>query len=387
MNSVSTSRDHRIDWLRGLALMSIFINHMPGNRFEDWTTRNFGFSDAAEVFVLLAGVAAALAYFRRFEAGQTRLVAAKAVKRAGVLYGAHLLSTAGAVGLFVLAAWASANTDYLDLIGVAPLVTVPGPGVVGILTGGYQLGYFNILPMYVILLLALPGLLYLAARDVRLMLAASAALYLAAQLLPLQMPNFPADGGWYFNPFAWQFIFSIGIALGIMRLRGQSVPYWRSLYVLCAAYVAFSAVWMIWSLGGRITYGTLPLWIDTLHKSNLPATRLLHVLALAYLLVHSPVWEWLRRIGQSNPIASLGRNSLPVFVVGSLMSMVGYIVLVQTGPQLWLELVLVMTGLAAMSLAAWISENRDVIQERAGRSAAGVVQAVRWAARSLVTGR
>lgn len=387
MKSVSTSRDHRIDWLRGLALMSIFINHMPGNRFEDWTTRNFGFSDAAEVFVLLAGVAAALAYFRRFEAGHMRMVAAKAFKRAGVLYGAHLLSTAGAVGLFVLAAWASANPDYLDLIGVAPLVSVPGPGVVGILTGGYQLGYFNILPMYVVLLIALPGLLYLAARDVRLLLAASASLYLAALLVPLQMPNFPADGGWYFNPFAWQFIFSIGIALGLMRLRGQSVPYWRSLYILCGAYVAFSAVWMIWSLGGRITYGTLPLWLDTLHKSNLPATRLLHVLALAYLLVHSPVWEWLRRIGEADLVASLGRNSLPVFVVGSLMSMVGYIVLVQTGPLLWLELVLVVTGLGAMILAAWVCEHRDVIVEQAGRGAAGVVQAVRWAARSLVTGR
>ena len=71
MGTMSNStRDWRIDWLRGLALVSIFVNHMPGNRLENWTTRNFGFSDAAEVFVLLAGVAAAFAYFKRFEAGQ-----------------------------------------------------------------------------------------------------------------------------------------------------------------------------------------------------------------------------------------------------------------------------------------------------------------------------
>ena len=43
-------RDHRLDIFRGLALMMIFINHVPGNVFEHLTSRNFGFSDAAEAF-------------------------------------------------------------------------------------------------------------------------------------------------------------------------------------------------------------------------------------------------------------------------------------------------------------------------------------------------
>ena len=66
---MAQGRDHRIDWLRGIALVSIFINHMPGNRLENWTTRNFGFSDAAELFVLLAGMAAAFAFFPRMLKG------------------------------------------------------------------------------------------------------------------------------------------------------------------------------------------------------------------------------------------------------------------------------------------------------------------------------
>ena len=103
--AASSSRDHRIDWLRGIALISIFINHMPGNRFENWTTRNFGFSDAAELFVLLAGVAAAFAFFRRFERGEHAGVAMKALRRAFVLYGAHLASTLAAVSVFAGAAW------------------------------------------------------------------------------------------------------------------------------------------------------------------------------------------------------------------------------------------------------------------------------------------
>jgi len=62
------ARDHRIDVIRGLALAMIFINHVPGTLFEHLTSRNFGFSDAAEAFVLVAGVSAALAYGRGFAA-------------------------------------------------------------------------------------------------------------------------------------------------------------------------------------------------------------------------------------------------------------------------------------------------------------------------------
>ena len=47
-------RDYRIDFFRGLALISIFVNHIPGNFYSNFTHRNFGLSDAAELFVLLA---------------------------------------------------------------------------------------------------------------------------------------------------------------------------------------------------------------------------------------------------------------------------------------------------------------------------------------------
>ena len=61
-------RDHRIDFLRGLALVMIFINHIPGTAYESYTSRNFGFSDAAEGFVLISGISAALAYSARLRA-------------------------------------------------------------------------------------------------------------------------------------------------------------------------------------------------------------------------------------------------------------------------------------------------------------------------------
>jgi hypothetical protein len=353
----SMTRDWRIDWLRGLALVSIFVNHMPGNRLENWTTRNFGFSDAAEVFVLLAGVAAAFAYFKRFEAGQARWSSWKAVRRAGTLYGAHILSTLAAIVLFATVATVMGNPDYLDLIGVAPLFADPWPGLIGIMTGGYQLGFFNILPLYILLLAALPAYMWLAKRDVRLMLAVSFAIYLLAQTLEWSMPNFPEGGGWFFNPFLWQLIFAIGLSLGIMRLRGQWVSYHPVAFALALAYIGFSAVWMIWSLGGHVTHGLLPGWMDTLHKSYLPPPRLLHVLALAYVLVHSRAWAALSKISAADPVLTrLGRNSLPAFVSGSLASMVGYITLVHTGSDLALELALTAAGISVMWVAAYLSE-------------------------------
>jgi hypothetical protein len=359
MSTMSNStRDWRIDWLRGLALVSIFVNHMPGNRLENWTTRNFGFSDAAEVFVLLAGVAAAFAYFRKFEAGQEVETTGKALRRAGTLYGAHIASTLAAIVLFATVAALTENPGYLDLIGVSPLFMEPWPGLVGIMTGGYQLGFFNILPLYIALLAALPAYMWLAKRDVRLMLGASLALYVTAQVFRWELPNYPIGGGWFFNPFLWQLIFAIGLSLGIMRLRGQSVPYRPAAYALAAAYIVFSAIWMVWSLGGHVTHGILPGWMDTLHKSYLPPPRLLHVLALGYLLVHSRLWDALTRVSAADPLLTrLGRNSLPVFVAGSLASMVGYIVLVETGSNLPLELLLTAAGIGAMWLTAMVSEH------------------------------
>src|SRR5258708_2667303 len=55
-----------IDFWRGFALLTIFIDHVPEKVFEHVTQQNFGFSDAAELFVFLSGVSVALAYRPRF---------------------------------------------------------------------------------------------------------------------------------------------------------------------------------------------------------------------------------------------------------------------------------------------------------------------------------
>ena len=331
---------------------------MPGNRFESWTLRNFGFSDAAELFVLLAGVAAALAFFRRYEQGEARAMTVKSLRRAGKLYAAHVMSTLGAITLFLAVAAVFENRGYLDLIGVAPIIESPLVGIVGVLSGGSQLGFFNILSMYVVLLAALPVMLWVAARDLRLLVAVSAGLYLATQVLQWQLPSYPDEFAWYFNPLAWQLLFVSGLVLGIFRLRGQVVAYHPVAFWLAVAFLLFSAIWVVFNMGGTLSHGVLPHWLDTLRKSNLAPLRFLHVMALGYVLVHSRAWTWLTAISAADPLLTgLGRNSLPVFVTGSFASMVGYITLVWLGEaRLAVEVSLIALGLCAMWLSAVVSE-------------------------------
>src|SRR3982074_3688632 len=44
-----------IDFWRGLALIFIFINHIPGTYFSRFTHADYSISDSADLFVFLAG--------------------------------------------------------------------------------------------------------------------------------------------------------------------------------------------------------------------------------------------------------------------------------------------------------------------------------------------
>ena len=55
-------RDLRLDLFRGLANWAIFLDHIPHEVLSSITTRNYGFSDAANLFVLISGYTAALVF-------------------------------------------------------------------------------------------------------------------------------------------------------------------------------------------------------------------------------------------------------------------------------------------------------------------------------------
>jgi hypothetical protein len=171
---MQTQRDTRLDVFRALALLTIFVDHVPGTVFEYATLRNFGFADAAEAFVLISGIAVGLAYAPRFKPGQALLPSLKIWRRAGVLYCAHIMTTVATLTIFCAASVIFHRPELLKLNNIAALIDDPAEAFVGVGLLGHQLGYNNILSMYAVLLLATPAILWLLNRSMLATLAAPA---------------------------------------------------------------------------------------------------------------------------------------------------------------------------------------------------------------------
>ena len=319
-----------IDFWRGFALLTIFIDHAPDNAFQHFTIRNFGFSDAAELFVFLSGVSVALAYGTRFFSGETWAAVRAVFRRAFTLYWVQLLTSLLIIGLLVVAAGWWDNDDLLEDPDRDFVVSSPMQGIAAIVTMTHQLGNVNILPMYIALLLLTPALLLLARRNDWLMLAGSAALYAVARVFDFNVPTWPLEGAWYFNPLAWQLLFAIGIFVG-RRVKTGGIGYDRRLFALCLAIVAGAAFSV--TDGFHLMPGLWSQIVEMLDhsKSDLGLARLVHFLALIYVISHSGLTQLFRPTPVFAPLALIGRYSLPVFATGCVLAIIAEVV-VETRP-------------------------------------------------------
>lgn len=349
-------RDTRIDVFRALALLSIFINHVPGTIFEHLTHKNLGFSDSAEAFVLISGIAVGLAYGPKFEPGNRFLMTLKAWRRAATLYSTHILTTIATLTIFCAAGIYLHRPDFMSFINIGPLMDQPAKALIGLATMGHQLGYNNILSMYGVLLLMLPLFLMIASFSLSAMVAVSGALWLVSGVYQIAPPNYPTDGVWFLNPLSWQFLFVIGIA-GIMHVRrGGTIAFNKYLFGLSVAYILIALVWVRWPLWGVDTSLGLPMVVTGFDKTFLSLTRLAHVLALAYVIVTVPALSNLARTSPDHPLAILGKHSLPVFVAGTILAMVAQVVKVMNPGGLLDDTLLIASGIMAQFAIAYYLE-------------------------------
>jgi hypothetical protein len=347
-----------IDFWRGFALLTIFIDHVPENIFQHVTQQNFGFSDAAELFVFLSGVSVALAYGTRFFDGEAVVAVRAVLRRAFTLYWVQIL-----ISLLMIAMFAGAAALWHDdnlLEDADAVVSNPLQTTAAILALLHQLENANILPLYIALLLMTPLLLVLARRDDRLMLAASAGIYLAARAFSLNLPTWPVEGTWFFNPIAWQLIFAIGIFAG-RRLKRGGIAYDARLFAACLAVVVIAAVVRTEAFG----YAS-GLW-EHVHdmldcgKTDLGFARLVHFLALGYVVYHSGLTGLMRRTRAFLPLCLMGRYGLPVFATGIVLSAMGEVIETRSEAfnhqvALWGAIVsggILLHYLVARGLAAW----------------------------------
>jgi hypothetical protein len=327
-------RIRAIDFWRGALQIVILVDHMPGSFLNRVTPMNFGFSDAFEAFVFLSGMSAGLAYLKLESRLGKAAVAYACARRALKIYGVHVALTLGVFILFEVA-YRTSGVHAFAVLDLGRNFGTPDRWL-AFFALQYQPYLFCVLPLYVVLMLWTPIAVVLAARDPRLAVTASFVIYLAARL-DLTPEYLPLLNGRYFNPFAWQLLFTIGISCAAAFRHGVHRPSVGLLalsgsIVLAAAVVKTNAFGIAPGLRDA-TFTHLDVYKTNmgfdldLYKRNLGFARLVHFLALAYLVAAAFNREGLvARFIDGIPgqtLQALGRNSLAVFAAGIVLSLVG----------------------------------------------------------------
>jgi hypothetical protein len=221
----------------------------------------------------------------------------------------------------------------------------------------YQLDYFNILPLYVVLMTGAPLLAVIDRQSPNLLLALSVAIYFITLSTPVPIPTWPVDGQWFFNPLAWQLVFVLGFVLaredgagGFVR-RHIVIIRWLSLpIVLISALIVWSGWWP------DPTAIPQPRLFFVCDKTYVTPIRLVQFLAL--IAIATAVYPAIKRAIPSAVefLSLLGRHSLVVFCVGSILSLTGTIARFVYEPDLAVDTVVVISGIAIMALAAQLAE-------------------------------
>ena len=309
-------RDTRLDFFRGLAMFIIFIAHLPLNPWNDYIPARFGPSDATEMFVFCSGFASAIAFGGSFVRHGFVVGTVRILHRCWQVYWSHLGLFLTVAALCVVGTWWAEVTDYVDVLYLHHFFAEPRQGLVHLLTLTYVPNYFDILPMYIVVLAMVPAVMALGRIRPAVALAGCAALYLAQWALNWHLPaEWWSDRPWFFNPFGWQLIFFTGFAFGLGWLPAPPRRPLLAWLALGCVLVMLPLSWQpLWSRVGWLGELSLDLapWRD---KSHFGLARYLHFLALAYLAL----WlanprQHLLRGRWAAPIVLVGQQALPVFL-------------------------------------------------------------------------
>ncbi len=328
-------REPRLDLFRGLAMLIIFVAHVPWNQWSDWIPARWGPSDATEMFVFCSGFAAAIAFGGTFLRAGFWMGTARILFRCWQLYWAHLclFFTILFVTLVADRYWFGIGTDYVSELNLNVVLGDPRRAIIGLFTFTWVPNYFDILPMYFGILLLTPIVMALQRVDVRLAGAFVIGLYLVNRIVGLHLPAEPwSDRTWFFNPFAWQLLFFTGFFFGRGWLKPPPVN--RRLLLLAGFWVL-----LLVPISQYRIYLAVP-WIDTVREYLLPAIsktdfyliRYVHFLALAYLsLAALRRWPQIIEGPWASPVIRVGQQALPTFLTSMVLAWIGGIVLDQIG--------------------------------------------------------
>jgi len=206
---VAAERELRLDLFRGLALWLIFIDHLPQNLLTWLTIRNYGFSDATEIFIFISGYTAAFVYGRAMRDVGFVVATARILRRVWQIYVAHVFLFTIFLAEISYVATRFENPLYSEEMGILDFLKEPDVTIVQALILRFRPVNMDVLPLYIVLMLFLPLVLWLMRKSADLTLALSVALYAVTWEFDLYLSAYP-NGFWVFNPFAWQLLFVFG---------------------------------------------------------------------------------------------------------------------------------------------------------------------------------
>lgn len=317
-------RDISLDILRGVMLVIMAADHFGEPIFQH-LYEFAGYVSAAEGFVFLSGMLVALVY-SRYHTANGQLLEKRIWHRAGVIYLYHLIVVL-AVFIFTVATelsgayWKSFATE---------MQAEPVRGLLSAMALVYQAPMLDVLPLYVILMLAAPfGLrLMLQYRNVgvAMVLLGSIGFWLAAQygggraVLAL-LPHAVMVRVGAFDFMAWQLVFMLGMTLGYLRFssKGELPRINGWLFTASVAVVVFLFLQRHGHIPGNIS--PVAAWLQEyrhIARDNMSWLRLLNFLAMVCVVAglitfhkRYGIFSWLALPGRW--LAFLGRNSLQVF--------------------------------------------------------------------------
>jgi len=368
-------RELRLDLFRGLALWLIFIDHLPPSLLTWLTIRNYGFSDATEIFIFISGYTAAFVYGRAILESGFLVAAARILRRAWQIYVAHVFLFTIFLAEISYVATSFENPLYTEEMGIIDFLKEPQVTIVQALLLRFRPVNMDVLPLYIVLMLALPLILLSMRWKPDLTLALSVLLYAVTWQYDLYFSSYP-NGTWVFNPLAWQLLFVFGAwcAMGgarrLSKIISSPITLWVSFaYLLAALWVTLT--WYVPQFSNLVPR-RLEQWMYPIDKTNLDVLRFAHFLALAAITVHFLPRDWSGlKSPWLRPLILCGQHSLETFCLGVFLAFAGHFILAEVGGGAALHALISLCGILIMwGVASVISWYKQVADKSAARKGA-----------------
>jgi hypothetical protein len=369
------TRRPELDALRGLMLVLMAVTHVP-TRYSGWLSQPLGFVSSAEGFVFLSAYMVGAVYTRRALENGAAAMRKALWRRAGVVWACQVGML---LFLFTLIANIGLRTDRQ---AIKNLISFYLAEPIDALWTGLAMIYnpplLDILPMYVLFMLASPLALTLGLRRNGwvVVIVGSLALWLLAQfgltqeahklLIKAIEPKMPFHATGAFELAAWQFLWILGMWMGSRREAipdRRAFPGW-----LVALSLLFAVTCLIWRhVVGQAPFGPHGELNALFSKWHLGPLRVLDFLAL--LVVVARFGPYIAHV-RFRVLETLGRASLSVFCAHIVVVL---LVLAMIGDRigrtpLWAETLLLVSTLIGLYAVALVSIRLDR-EERMKRSA------------------